>query len=304
MIAQAGPDVEVLRDRVLRAGEIRAAIGDVWNAYVSRQPRRFGLLAVPGSEFHWTLVINTIEPMPTRVSTLFGEWLYLLRAALDGAAYYVAVRDSGQNPPPNEGAIYFPIKTSATTYDSSSHREKLKALSDSTFADLRVAQPFNAQPDHKSNVLWWIDELARIDRHRGGHALAAHIMSVRIELQHPLTLVKSHLREPAADRLPINETGPMPILDLSAPVGFDERAIREHIGIEDSVESSIDVTEWVSSASKLMKSKDLEERMRLCEAFVLHDIIEPMVASRISPPSSWVPRQSQSAEDPQDRSSA
>lgn len=238
--------------------------------------------------------------MPARVSTLFGEWLYLLRAALDGVAYYVAVLDSGQNPPPNEGAIYFPIKSSATKYDSSSHRERLKALSDSTFADLRVTQPFNAQPDHKSNVLWWIDELSRIDRHRGGHALAAHIMSVRIQLQHPLTLFKSHLPEPAADRLPINETGPTPILDLLAPADFDERAIREHIAIEDSIETSLDVTEWVSNASRLMKSKDLDERMKLCEAFLLHDIIEPMVASRTFTPSSEV--QSQSAEGPPDGS--
>lgn len=76
---------------------------------MERHPRQFGLVAE--ADTRWTFVINTIEPMPVRISALFGEWLYLLRAALDGAAYYVAVRDSGQNPPPNERSIYFPIKT-------------------------------------------------------------------------------------------------------------------------------------------------------------------------------------------------
>lgn len=157
----------------------------------------FRLVAV--SEARWTLVIHTIEPMPVRLSALFGEWLYLLRAALDGAAYYVAVRDSGQNPPPNERSIYFPIKTDAAKYDSQGHRQALVAFSDQTFADLRSVQPFNAQPDHKSNVLWWIEELARIDRHRYGHTLAPHIVKVRVGLKPPLTLVNHHLPEPVTD---------------------------------------------------------------------------------------------------------
>lgn len=163
--------------------------------------RRFGLLADAESGTRWTLVINTNEPMPVRISTLFGEWLYLLRAALDGVAYYAAVRDSGQNPPPNERSIYFPIKTDATKYDSTGHMEALKALSNTTFADLRTVQPFNAQPDHMSNVLWWIEELARIDRHRRGHALAAHIVNVRVGLRPPLKLIAHHLPEPATGRV-------------------------------------------------------------------------------------------------------
>lgn len=171
-MASNTPDIEVLRDRVIRASEVRASIGMLWNEYMERQPRRFRLVANTESDTRWTFVINTTEPMPVRISTLFGEWLYLLRAALDGTAYYVAVRDSGQNPPPNERSIYFPIKTDPAKYDSQGHRQGLIALSDSTFADLRIVQPFNAQPDYKSNVLWWIEELARIDRHRYGHTLA------------------------------------------------------------------------------------------------------------------------------------
>jgi hypothetical protein len=120
--------------------------------------------------------------MPVRLSTLFGEWLYLLRAALDGLVYYLAVRESGQSPPPAERSNHFPIFTDVTKYDSPDHRGKLQALSDPTFAALRHVQPFNAQPDHRSNVLWWLEELARIDRHRRGHALAPHIVNARGEV--------------------------------------------------------------------------------------------------------------------------
>lgn len=278
-MAPNAPDIDVVRDRVGRASEIRRSIGALWNEYLERLPRRFGLVPDAESDTRWTLVINTIEPIPVRISTLFGEWLYLLRAALDGTAYYAAVRDSGRNPPPNERRIYFPIKTDAAKYDSQNHRNDLAALSDQTFADLRIVQPFNAQPDHKSNVLWWIEELARIDRHRYGHTLAPHIVNVRIGLKPPVTPVKHHLPEPMTGRFPIDESAPMPLLDLDAPADFDELTIREHMDISKATENVLDVTEWVANATPPMSTTDLDKRMSFCETFLLEDIIEPMISA-------------------------
>jgi hypothetical protein len=162
-------------------------MGREWAEYMGQHPRQFGLARCE-TDTSWTFVLNTLVPMPVRLSTLFGEWLYLLRAVLDGMVYYAAVRDSGQNPPPAERSIYFPVSLDATKYDSADHRGKLQALSDTTYAMLRRVQPFNARPDHRSNVLWWLEELARIDRHRRGHALASHIINVRIGLTKPLKL--------------------------------------------------------------------------------------------------------------------
>ena len=144
-MASNTPDIEVLRDRVIRASEVRVSIGTLWNEYMERQPRRFGLVAdaesgTAGLSYQHDRTDARTDQRPVR------RWLYLLRAALDGTAYYVAVRDSGQNPPPNERSIYFPIKTDPAKYDSQGHRQGLIALSDSTFADLRTVQPFNASP--------------------------------------------------------------------------------------------------------------------------------------------------------------
>lgn len=275
------PDIDI-RDRVHRAGEIREAIGAQWTEYIDRKPHPLAVVADTESDTRWSFVISTNEPMPVRISTLFGEWLYLLRAALDGTAYYVAVRDSGQNPPPNERRIYFPIKDDATKYDSPNHRNDLAALSDQTFADLRTVQPFNAQPDHKSNVLWWIEELARIDRHRYGHALAPHLVNVRIGLKPPLTLVTNNLPASGSKRLPIDESAPMTLAVFEAPAEFDKGAVYEHMVI-DATENAIDVTEWVANASAPMDTMDLGQRMGLCEQFVLHNIIEPMISAPPTP---------------------
>jgi hypothetical protein len=108
--------VDVCRDRVMRAGEIRDEIGRAWGQHVEQVPRRFNLIRSE-PEGHWTVVLDTLIPMPVRLSTLFGEWLYLLRAALDGLVYYLAVRDSGQSPPPAEQSLSFPVFVDASKYD-------------------------------------------------------------------------------------------------------------------------------------------------------------------------------------------
>ncbi|BBY56186.1 hypothetical protein [Mycolicibacillus koreensis] len=274
-------DIGVLRDRMRRAAEVRKLMGQLWNEYLTRNPRQFDLIPHPDSDTQWTLVIRTVEPLPVRISTLFGEWLYLLRAALDGTIHYAAVRDSGQNPPPNERNLYFPIKDDPAKFDSSDHRRKLAALSDVTFTSLRCVQPFNAEPDHKANPLWWIDELARIDRHRCGHALAAHIVKARIGIQPPVVLVARHLPESATRRIPIDETAPMPLLDLEAPAEFDEQTLRDHIDISDAAENALDVTEWVREASPPMSRTDLDKRMAFCEQFVGDEIIAPILDGEV-----------------------
>lgn len=264
--------VEVCRDRVKRAGEIRDEIGRVWDAYIATplQPKAFDL--VPGDvDGQWTLVLATVVPMPNRVSTLFGEWLYLLRAALDGFAYHLAVRDSEIDPPPNERLIYFPIKETAEKYDNLNHRANLRALSDETFARLREFQPFNSPAGPQSNWLWWIEELARSDRHRRGHVLAPHATRARIGTWGPLSDMKFRL--PGNNPVPLEESGPMPILDLRAPVHFNKGQVAGHMRIKDSMQIVIDVTGWRADAPPPMNSYDLGDRMHFCEKHVLVDII-------------------------------
>ena len=271
--------VEILRDRVDRAGELRAEIGHVWNEYLDTKPRQLG--AVPASDDSWFFVIKTVRPMPTRLSTLFGEWLYELRSALDGLAYHLAVRDSGKNPPPAESGIYFPIFTDAEKFDSRDHRGRMKALSDDTFRLLRHIQPFNAAPDHMSNVLWWLNRLAMIDRHRRGHALAAHIVNIRVGLAEPLQLVRSLAPDPFR-AIPIDESKPTPILEFKAPLGWNEMQIRDHIDYSKATSNVLDVTEWARDASPPMARLELEQRMRLSESYVLDEIINPLVNGDIS----------------------
>ncbi len=271
--------IEVCRERVRRAGEIRTEIGSEWNTYLADHPRQIDVVR-GDTDTSWTFVVKTLTPMPVRLSALFGEWLYELRAALDGIVYYLAVRDSSQNPPPAERGIFFPVFTDPAKYDDSNHRGRMKALSDKTFALLRQVQPFNAQPDHRSNTLWWIEELARIDRHRQGHALAPHIEKIKIGHQKPLQTVGGIIAE-AHKLIPIDESAPTPILNLEAPAGWDAQQVRDHLDVTDAITSRLDVTEWVRNSTEPMKSMELSQRMVRCEQFVLEGVINPLATGDI-----------------------
>lgn len=279
--------VKICRDRVIRAAEIRTQIGELWGEYIDRVPRRFVVEPADAPDT-WTLVLRTLEPMPTRLSTLFGEWLYELRAALDGLLYHLAVRDSGQNPPPAERGLMFPTFDDPAKFDDPSHRGRLKAVSDATFALLRHVQPFNAQPNHLSNVLWWLDELARIDRHRCGHALAPHVDRVRIGMRPPLTMTRNFMPQPPK-AVPVDESEPLPFVELQAPAGWDVREVQQHLEMSDEASSILDVTEWAARSSAPMNKLDLSKRMHLCEEQVLFGIVEPMATGNINlqpPPAS------------------
>ncbi len=286
--ADTGQAIELCDDRVHRAGETRREIGRRWARHLGGHPRR--LTAVPGVRSgEWVFGVRTVTPIPVRLSTLFGEWLYQLRAALDGTAYQLAIRDSRQDPPPNARRIYFPIKTESAAFYKPQHRSDLRALSDTTFGLLGLIQPFHAEPDHFSNALWWIEELARIDRHRRGHVLAPHLGRIRIGFEPPVSDPRWLVPENSAKRIASTEEL-TPLLTFRTPLQWTEGDVREHLVLDgEATTGYLDVTEWADKASAPMCSMNLEHRMAMCEEQVLHGIIRPLLTGAINLPSAPQP---------------
>ena len=266
--------VEVCRDRVSRAGEVRDEIRRAWRGHSKDSPRRIHF-SPREQEGRWMVVLNTLKPMPVRLSVLFGEWLYLLRSTLDGFVYYLAVQDSQSDPPANERNLYFPVFTDPAAYDNVDHRRKLKALSDETFALLREYQPFTEKLGYKSSALWWLQELARIDRHRRGHALAPHIDLLLVDIAEPLVGLGHRLPD-SVRAIPVDESAPMPLFEFEAPADWDLQAIRAHWDPSRIVYPYLDVTEWFREVTIKMGALNLDERMMACEDSVRQIIIDAL----------------------------
>jgi hypothetical protein len=127
-----------------------------------------------------TLDVDQVEPLPENLELELGEFLYQLRAALDGAVYASAIQDSGQNPPPKTSSIEFPICERKEEWAKQSRKIALLNAGRQRF--IEVTQPF-AEPLLEASLLVlnsnrslrFLNELARIDRHRRLHTLIAGI---------------------------------------------------------------------------------------------------------------------------------
>lgn len=249
--------------RVDRASEIREAMAEEWNAHLESKPREFRL--VPAATGQWDMQIHALTPTPEKLSMLFGEWLYQLRAGLDGLAYQLAVRDSGEDPPPNPSGIYFPIFDSKTKFTK--NRPRIGAMNHETVADLERIQPYHAEPSHLSNVLWWINELARLDRHRRGHAVRAHIRKFRIGVHPP---AQCQIVLSGKSSVEIDEGNGTVIARVSAPANLTAPEVQELL-VPD-VENVPDIPEWLNRATAPIDNSLLDFRMKYAEIWVMDAI--------------------------------
>lgn len=155
--------------RLERASVHRREAAEVWNEYIDRHP--FETVLVSHGDGSYSMFIEQEEPVPHELPVLFGEWLYILRAALDYAVYETAVVASGKRPPPRSGDLQFPVCDSKDMFDRS--RKNLRALAPHQLDLLEMMQPYqHDNPD--TSALRWLNRFSREDRHRQLSVLTAY----------------------------------------------------------------------------------------------------------------------------------
>lgn len=159
---------EGCRARLDRAREHRDEFGAEWARYLDAQPAEMTYSV--DDDGNGTVSIVRHEPPPHRLSLLIGEFLDELRAALDNCLYEVAVQHSGQDPPPGEAVLQFPIYDTPNAWKANLYR--LKHLSDEHRAMLERIQPYQAERQDW-NCLRILNRLARFDRHRTLHVVGS-----------------------------------------------------------------------------------------------------------------------------------
>jgi hypothetical protein len=128
------------------------------------------------------------DPLPEAFSLELGEMLYQLRAALDHCIYAIAVRETGQTPPPDHDQLEFPITRSPE--DFARAQRKIAPLSDEFRPVIEHVQPYNAGTttgDRRDlcDAMHVLHEWARIDRHRRLHLLGSWVSDARPTLRLP-----------------------------------------------------------------------------------------------------------------------
>jgi len=152
-----------------------------WQAYVETHPWDVNLLDIDDQTFEIVVAVSS-EPLPALASA-FSDWLSSLRAALDNALYAWAAEISGFDPPPAADKLQFPIACTPSDFKRQSNR--LKTLPETVFAKLEMAQPYQSPYGLESNLLFWLHELARTDRHRTLHVSLGRVAVHKVGIEYP-----------------------------------------------------------------------------------------------------------------------
>ncbi len=168
------------RERIARAKVHRDAFAKEWSAFVEDEPYDSHLEVDDGGEGSISITVR-YDPLPSIFALELGEMLYQLRAALDGAIYACAIRDSGQNPPPSFERLEFPVCSTPGTFQAAGR--KIEPLKAARRKIIESVQPYNApaglKPAHAifslNRALRILNDWARMDRHRTLHVVGSWV---------------------------------------------------------------------------------------------------------------------------------
>ncbi|MFH0412823.1 hypothetical protein ACG98I_12180 [Corynebacterium sp. L4757] len=176
------PNFDHVFARISNAKRHREAMYQIHEDYRVKYPvEQFHEVSRRGAQ----LFAKATHPYPYEMSIKFGEWANGLRAALDSLLYEIAVFDTGQRPPTRVGDRAFPIFTDE---DKFNNHKSLKGLHPWTLERLRVCQPFKSPTGMTGNALYWLHELAKVDRHR--HLFDVEMIVLGIDIEIPAELAQ------------------------------------------------------------------------------------------------------------------
>ncbi len=168
--------------RIARAEIHKQTFGDIWEKFTDRKDAYTPLVSVDDDGAGRILIEpESLFGLPPTASLELGEMLYQLRATLDGSVYTCAVLESGQNPPPDEDRLEFPVYTIPDKFNENARKlgklaKKQRDIIESVQPyDIDKLRPDTAVRDPRRN-LWLINEWARKDRHRRLHFIGSRAL--------------------------------------------------------------------------------------------------------------------------------
>lgn len=157
--------------RLQEASRQRIYFQDLWAQHLQSMPWTFSLQQ--NDHLEYSLMAQEESPVPPRLGVYFSSWLQQQRAALDNALYALAGVRGGRFPPLGGELMEFPVAVSLKEFNGR-RTVKAKVLDKETESFLESNQPYwrfpyGAAQEPLLSPLYWLNELARIDRHRMMH---------------------------------------------------------------------------------------------------------------------------------------
>lgn len=101
-------------------------------------------------------------PIPKRIPLIIGDALQNLRSSLDYLVWELVI--AAKNTPNHENM--FPICTTPEAFKGQLSRNRLRGIPTDAVTDIDDLQPYHEGADAKGHVLFMIDDLCNINKHR------------------------------------------------------------------------------------------------------------------------------------------
>jgi hypothetical protein len=151
------------------AGEIGAFLRDVCD----------NILVPDDFNHHEPSVQNVVQlsgpAIPSRLSALAGESIYLMRSALDHLAWHLVIAAGGE-PGPRTAFPVFALDPARNEESLATYHGCVEGMSDTAKIRIEKLQPYHRHGRRKQNVLWILNDLSSTDQHT---ALALRINTYR-----------------------------------------------------------------------------------------------------------------------------
>lgn len=102
------------------------------------------------------------DPIPARFGLIVGDVLQNLRSSLDYLVWELVLAANDQ---PSEKNM-FPICSTVESFDQQIKRHRLDGVSPDAIAEIKSLQPYHLGQDSSKSILWAVDELTNINKHR------------------------------------------------------------------------------------------------------------------------------------------
>jgi hypothetical protein len=257
--------------RLDRAAPRRGEFADAWASYIESHPWDADLSTVAPRTFE--IIVRTYQPAPSSISLAFSDWLAALRPALDNGLYAWVAAVTGQDPPPDAGKLQFPV--ARTPADFRNQAKRLASVPADIVNRLEQAQPYHAAYGPRSNLLYWLHELARVDRHRRLHLGLGRIAENRVQVGVPrgVTAEFDHAVKPF---VPIIGTLVIARFTTSQPLAASDIEFNPAVGIEPEIE------EWADFDMNGHKPS-LHKRMVMTELYMRNHLENMAHYSNVTP---------------------
>jgi hypothetical protein len=115
-----------------------------------------------GNPDEYTGIFQASGPIPGRLPIIMGDCLQNLRSALDYLVWELVL---AANEVPGRHNM-FPICSTLRAFENQLEKKRLAGLKPEAVAEMRTLQPYNHGKDFEKTLLWILDDLCNINKHR------------------------------------------------------------------------------------------------------------------------------------------